>query len=101
MVIQLPKEESDSYFDSRDLPSKATVVVSKQSQPIAGTYTEFLNQCADIESESLSIKRPPYWGGYSIIPQTIEFWQGAEARRHHRRSFTLKNGTWTRQDLYP
>lgn len=93
--------ESDEYFQSRPRDSRIGAWVSEQSSVISGR--EFLiARLAEIESQYPGeIPRPPHWGGYRLIPETIEFWQGGAARLHDRFLYRLEAGKWTIERLSP
>lgn len=95
-------EESDLYFKTRPRESKIGAWTSEQSKIISNR--EVLNK----EYEKLSKKypdenvpRPPYWGGYLLKPNTIEFWQGRPNRLHDRILYTKKNENWKIERLSP
>lgn len=83
---KLPAAESDAYYASRPLGSRLGAHVSRQSQVIAGR--DLLEaRLAALEAEyadGAEPRRPAWWGGYLVIPQTMEFWQGGPHRLHDR-----------------
>jgi pyridoxamine 5'-phosphate oxidase len=101
-VERLSAEENDAYFHSRPLKSRIGAHASAQSQPIAdraALEASFTEAEARFGTEPT---RPAYWGGYRLIPDTIEFWQGRGSRLHDRILFTLQaDGSWLRQRLQP
>jgi len=101
-VEKVSEEESEQYFHSRPLGSKTGAWASNQSQPIENRaalekrFEEFDLKFAD------NVPRPPHWGGYRVIPEVIEFWQGQENRLHDRLRYTRQNdGTWVIERLAP
>ncbi len=102
-VEQVSQEESDAYFASRATESRLGAWASRQSQVIAGREVlerrlrELTAEYADRE-----IPRPPFWGGYRIIPNSIEFWQGRPGRLHDRLRYRrLADGAWLIERLSP
>ncbi len=92
-VEKLSAEISDQYFNSRPLESRISAVISPQSKKISGR--EILTCEAEKLRENIKdIKRPDYWGGYILIPDTFEFWQGREGRLHDRISYERNNSEW-------
>lgn len=93
--------ESDTYFQSRPLGSRLGAIASAQSRAIDNRQTleqQFLHteqQYGDNPS------RPAHWGGYRLVPDCIEFWQGRSSRLHDRILYTLHEGQWSRQRLQP
>lgn len=84
-------EQADAYYASRSLPSRLGAWASKQSQPL-GSRAELLAEVAKITaSKGLNPKRPPFWGGYRIIPTEIEFWADGQHRLHDRFRWTREN----------
>ncbi len=94
--------ESDAYFQSRPEGSRIGAWASPQSKEITDrhildiNYTKYEQQFSNI-----SIPRPPYWGGYRIIPSCIEFWQGRSSRMHDRLVFSRAGDGWQRIRLAP
>lgn len=97
----LSDEESNRYFATRNISSQATVIISKQSQPLKEGFSDFLSRCTQVENMNSTIARSICWGGYGISPEEIEFWEGGYARCHYRRLFKKSNGIWTMEELYP
>lgn len=101
-VEKISPEESDTYFEMRPPKSKLGAWASPQSQVIPSReYLEKLN--ADFESKyhNQRIPRPANWGGYIVIPHSIEFWQGRASRLHDRLRYTRHNGNWIIERLAP
>lgn len=102
-IEKISAEDSDVYFASRDVGSRLGAWASHQSSPIA--TREALDQQMQQVKERFGdeVPRPPHWGGYRVIPEVIEFWQGRRNRLHDRLCYT-RTGTatdWTRQRLQP
>ena len=102
-VIRATEAESDEYFQGRPTGSKLGAWVSNQSEVVAGR--EVLE--ADMEAVKArfpddQIPRPPHWGGYRVVPETIEFWQGRRSRLHDRLVYRKSaEGGWTIERLAP
>jgi pyridoxamine 5'-phosphate oxidase len=96
-------EESDKYFASRPLGSQIGAVISPQSQKIQSR--DFLEKMlSDYEREFpyAPPQRPEHWGGFRVIPQSIEFWQGRPSRLHDRILYeTDVSGNWHISRLAP
>lgn len=88
-AVKVSAEESDAYFYSRDIKSQVASWVSRQSSEITQEEKEGMIENIDltvakIQAGEMTLKRPDYWGGFRIIPESIEFWQGKWARFHDR-----------------
>jgi pyridoxamine 5'-phosphate oxidase len=95
-------EESDKYFHSRPLKSRLSAIASRQSAPIANRVALEQNYAA-IEAEAGDAPaRPANWGGFRLVPERIEFWQGRRSRFHDRIVYTRQeDGSWARLRLQP
>ena len=102
-VEQISGEESGAYFNMRPLGSRLGALASEQSQPLASR--EVLEATlAELEQRyaNEAPPRPAHWGGYRMLPQRMEFWQGRTCRLHDRLNYQLqKDGRWTRERLAP
>ena len=102
-VSRVSEEESDAYFASRPRGSRLGAWASKQSRPVGdrGTLERRLREL-EREYEGREIPRPPFWGGYRVEPEIIEFWQGRENRLHDRLLYRRAvDGGWIRERLQP
>jgi pyridoxamine 5'-phosphate oxidase len=94
-------EESDAYFASRPLDSRIGAWASPQSQVIAGRNVLLANAARYGAQYLLSPPRPPHWGGFRLVPDRWEFWQGRKSRLHDRLRYRLEAGAWVRERLAP
>jgi len=95
-------EESDKYFHSRPLKSRLAAVASAQSAPIASRAALEQQYESVAKHHGDAPPRPDNWGGFRLVPERIEFWQGRRSRFHDRIVYTLQSdGSWTRQRLQP
>ncbi|MDE2427331.1 MAG: pyridoxamine 5'-phosphate oxidase [Burkholderiales bacterium] len=101
-IEKITDEENDRYFHSRPLGSRQSANASQQSQPIAHR--------ADLEKKLAEVvaefgdhpPRPAHWGGYRLVPDKLEFWQGRSSRLHDRIVYTrAADGSWTISRLQP
>ncbi|ENO84105.1 pyridoxamine 5'-phosphate oxidase [Thauera linaloolentis] len=101
-VEKVSAEESDRYFASRPLGSRIGAWASPQSEVIDGRGV-IVARAADYGLKfGLNPPRPPHWGGYRLLPDYWEFWQGRTSRLHDRIAYRLQDdGTWQRQRLAP
>jgi pyridoxamine 5'-phosphate oxidase len=95
-------EEADAYFATRPRLSQISAWASKQSQPMEG-YFELE---AEVAKAALrfgigKIPRPPFWSGFRVVPERIEFWMGKPFRRHHRIVYERTREGWRKRWLYP
>ena len=101
-VEKISAEESDAYFNSRPLASRHGALASDQSKPIAdrSLLEERINSIATQYGDQ--VPRPATWGGYRLIPDYFEFWQGRPSRLHDRIVFAKdEDGVWIRNRLQP
>jgi pyridoxamine 5'-phosphate oxidase len=95
--------ESDAYFHSRPPGSQISAAASHQSQIIAGREV-LEKRVAELETEypDGEVPRPAYWGGFRVIPETVEFWQGRANRLHDRLRYRKdQDGHWLVERLSP
>lgn len=102
-VIRLSDDIADEYFSSRPRASQLGAWASSQSEVIANRellekkFEKYKNKF-----EGKEVPRPPYWGGFTLKPDYIEFWQGRVGRLHDRFLYSKKkNGTWKIERLSP
>src|SRR5205823_5966394 len=94
--------ESDAYYAVRPLGSRLGALASRQSDVIPDR--EFLErQHAELTAKYPDgvVPRPPFWGGYRVIPDVFEFWQGRPSRLHDRIRFSRTNAGWRKDRLSP
>lgn len=100
-VEKVSEAESDAYFNSRPLDSRIGAWASPQSQVISGRSVLVANAAKYGSQFLLNPPRPPHWGGFRLVPERWEFWQGRKSRLHDRLCYQLEAGTWLRQRLAP
>jgi pyridoxamine 5'-phosphate oxidase len=98
----VPDEEADAYFASRPRLSQISAWASKQSQPMRG-YFELEGEVAKtvLRFGVREIPRPPFWSGFRLVPNRIEFWVQKPFRRHRRILYERVLDGWQKQCLYP
>ncbi len=100
-VEKVTAEESDAYYATRPLGARISAWASPQSDRVADrsvlekSFTERKRQYGE------QPPRPPHWGGYRLIPQSIEFWQGRADRLHDRLHYRRAGGAWVIERLAP
>jgi pyridoxamine 5'-phosphate oxidase len=102
-IQRVSDAEADAYFATRARDSQLGAWASKQSQPLENRET-FEARFEEVQRsfEGQDVPRPPHWGGFRLVPLTIEFWQDRPHRLHERRLFLAQNDrSWTEGLLYP
>lgn len=100
-IEKLDEAASDEYFESRPYTSRIGAWASNQSEVISGKAVLVAKAAAVGAKHPLHVPRPPHWGGYIVVPDRIEFWQGRPSRLHDRIQYRLENGVWVKERLAP
>ncbi len=101
LVSKLSPDQSDAYFHSRPTESRINAIISPQSRPIA-SRRQLEDEREKLMTEGIeNLLRPQHWGGYSLQPDLIEFWQGRPGRLHDRIQFTKDGQQWKIERLAP
>ena len=93
--------ESDAYYASRPLDSRIGAWASPQSQVIASRSALVASAAKYAAQFMLNPPRPPHWGGYRLVPDQWQFWQGRKSRLHDRLRYSQQGGRWLRERLAP
>jgi pyridoxamine 5'-phosphate oxidase len=98
---RLEPAESDAYFATRPRGSQLAALASPQSRPIP--YPELERRYTELEAthEGRPVPRPPHWGGFLLVPDSVELWESHTYRLHRRRLFTRADGGWRTEELAP
>jgi pyridoxamine 5'-phosphate oxidase len=101
-ALPVPDDEADRYFASRPRGAQISAAASHQSEPIEGR-DGLERQYAEIEETNAGgdLARPPFWGGYRLAFDSVEFWQGRPNRLHDRIRFVRGAAGWERDRLQP
>jgi pyridoxamine 5'-phosphate oxidase len=100
-VSQVSQAESDAYYASRPLDSRLGAWASPQSEVIASRAVLVANAARYGAQYVMNPPRPPHWGGYRLLPDRWEFWQGRPSRLHDRLRYRLEDERWVRERLAP
>lgn len=99
-VKKVSREKSEAYFRSRPLESQLNAIVSPQSEVI-DDLSKLKTEAERLFVSGKKISWPPYWGGYELLPEMIEFWQGGKNRLHDRIRYQLVGSAWVKDRLAP
>lgn len=102
-IVRLAPEESETYFHSRPRPSQLAAWASPQSSILASRAgLEDSLKAVDRKYSGQKVPLPPHWGGYRVLPELVEFWQGRRNRLHDRLRYRrAKDGGWAIERLAP
>lgn len=101
VAAKVSSEESDAYYAVRPLDSRLGAWASPQSEVIASRAVLVTNAAKAAAEHGLHPPRPEHWGGYRLVPEVWEFWQGRASRLHDRLRYRLDAGRWVRERLAP
>lgn len=102
VVEAVDDADADAYFASRPPGSQLAAWASAQSQPVSGRDALERQYAAVTERFAGGlVPRPPYWGGYRVVPDEVELWSGQPNRLHDRTRYQLSNGSWHTETLQP
>jgi pyridoxamine 5'-phosphate oxidase len=101
-VSRVNDEAADAYFETRDRGSQIGAWASAQSAPLDSRET-LMQRVRELEQEfaGRQVPRPPFWTGFALSPERVEFWWQREFRLHDRFEYTLNDGQWKKQRLNP
>ncbi|MFH1051561.1 MAG: pyridoxamine 5'-phosphate oxidase [bacterium] len=100
-VEKITEEESFAYFKTRDYTSRLGAWASEQSRPLTSRFKLMRKVVSYMTKYPKDIPLPPYWGGYRLIPDVYEFWQGRKSRLHDRIRYFKDGDIWRKERLYP
>lgn len=101
-VKRLSAHESDAYFATRPREARLAAWASDQSKPLRSRAVLIARyRAARARFDGLDVPRPPYWGGFLLVPDAFEFWAAGSHRLHDRVRFTRRAGRWRRERLAP
>ncbi len=101
-VTQITDAIADDYFATRPRESQLGAWASPQSEVVADRPSlDAMVAEVELRFSGKSVPRPPFWGGYRLLPEQVEFWQGRGGRLHDRLRYSLRDGDWQLERLAP
>ncbi len=100
-IEKVSAAESDDYFTSRPLASRHAAIASPQSETVANRGELEARYAEAAARDGEAPRRPAHWGGYRLLPESFEFWQGRRNRLHDRLLYTRAAAGWTLSRLAP
>lgn len=102
IIKKISREDSAEYFASRPRDSQIGAMASRQSERLESRdVLESKYKALSEKWEGREIPVPDFWGGYKLVPDYFEFWQGRPNRLHDRITYTKSGGAWSIARLYP
>jgi pyridoxamine 5'-phosphate oxidase len=102
VASRIPRAETDAYFASRPRDSQLGAWASPQSTVVPDRAALDASY-AEVEQrfDGVDVASPPHWGGYVVVPERVEFWQGRRSRMHDRLEYRRQGADWATQRLAP
>ncbi len=98
---KISEEESFDYFKTRPYTSRLGAWASKQSKQLTSRFKLIREVALLMAKYPKDVPLPPHWGGFRLVPDAFEFWQGRESRLHDRIKYELSGDKWKKKRLYP
>ena len=102
-VEEVSSKEADDYYNSRPYKNRISAWASSQSQTLdkRETFLEKIKEFTKKYPDQNNVPRPPYWSGWRLLPDEIEFWVDGEGRIHERLNYKKTKDKWIKEILYP
>ncbi len=100
-VVRVPDDAADAYFAARPREAQLGAWASDQSRVIGGREELAARLAETARRFAGEVPRPPHWGGFTVVPATVEFWQGRPGRLHDRLRYRAASGGWVVERLAP